>query len=469
MTLTLSFTFPWNRYHATPWGRNVNEGVAEWPPSGWRIVRALYSTWQNRAPELDEAIVLRTLGQLASPPAYGLPPHAEYHTRHYMPDEGHRQGMSGNRDKVLDAFVVVPPGAELFVRWDVGLSEDELACITTLADRLTYLGRAESVCSARVTNGEIAQDVRWISPDQLTDDGIPVSVLVPTTPLDIAGIIERPNRLRRRGYIEPPGAVRVDYPRPEPIQLRPVRAAVDPPVATAVRFVIASPAPPSRKAVLAVTHVLRQASMSAFGRRSAGKSATLAGKDHASEPLRSQHQHAHYLAFNPDSGPLLRNVVVWAPGGFSDEELEALTRLSGREIRPGGPVSGFRGCRLGLEGFGDIDQVAPELARPSTTWTSFTPFAPTRHSRQKDPLRFLLAEVTRELGFRGLPTPVEVSLARGDWLSYRRHRPSGRDTIGQARRAFGLSLTFAEPVSGPIVLGDLSHFGLGLFLPRDSR
>jgi len=39
--LALSFTFPGGRYHATPWGRHVNEADLEWPPSPWRIVRAL--------------------------------------------------------------------------------------------------------------------------------------------------------------------------------------------------------------------------------------------------------------------------------------------------------------------------------------------------------------------------------------------------------------------------------------------
>jgi len=470
VTLTLAFRFPWGRYHATPWGRNVNEGVPEWPPSCWRILRALYSTWQNRAPELDQAVVLRTLGQMASPPAYSLPPHTEFHTRHYMPDKDHRLGIDGHTDKVLDPFVVVPPGADLLVRWEADLTDDEIQCVATLTQRLTFLGRAESVCSARLIDGEGAQDVRWIRPDQMTDDGIAVSVLVPATPLDVAGLIERPNRLRHRGYIEPQGATRFDYPRPEPIEPQPVRVGTDGPVPMqAVRFAIASPALPSRRAAVSVTHVLRQASLSAYGRGSGRKSMTLAGKDQESEPLLSQHQHAHYLAFNSDSGPLLRTVIVWSPGGFEDDELEVLTRLSGREIRARGPVSDFRGYRLGLESFGGIEQVAPELTQASRTWTSFTPFAPTRHSRHKDPRDFLPGEVTRELGFRGLPAPVEVSLVRGDWLSYRRHRPSGRDIIGQSRRAFGLSLIFAEAVTGPIVLGDLSHFGLGLFLPKQTE
>ena len=31
--LTIGIKFPAGRYHATPWGRNVNEGVVEWAVS----------------------------------------------------------------------------------------------------------------------------------------------------------------------------------------------------------------------------------------------------------------------------------------------------------------------------------------------------------------------------------------------------------------------------------------------------
>ena len=37
----LEITFPAGRYHATAWGRNVNEGDPEWPPSPFRLARAL--------------------------------------------------------------------------------------------------------------------------------------------------------------------------------------------------------------------------------------------------------------------------------------------------------------------------------------------------------------------------------------------------------------------------------------------
>lgn len=75
----------------------------------------------------------------------------------------------------------------------------------------------------------------------------------------------------------------------------------------------------------------------------------------------------------------------------------------------------------------------------------------------------------RELTYRGLPAPAEIHVADTGWQAWRRYRPSvGRSSPqGRASKpsAF-LRLHFAEPVSGPLALGHLSHFGLGLFVPE---
>jgi CRISPR-associated protein Csb2 len=37
--------------------------------------------------------------------------------------------------------------------------------------------------------------------------------------------------------------------------------------------------------------------------------------------------------------------------------------------------------------------------------------------------------------------------------------------LGQSRRGLGLRLEFDQEVRGPLLLGQLSHFGFGLFTP----
>jgi CRISPR-associated protein Csb2 len=72
--------------------------------------------------------------------------------------------------------------------------------------------------------------------------------------------------------------------------------------------------------------------------------------------------------------------------------------------------------------------------------------------------------VAAELRYRGLPAPVSVTVTEpgaGRANQFRRYRMGER--LAQSRAGAGLRLAFASPVSGPLLLGQLSHFGFGVF------
>ena len=85
--LAIKFKFLAGGYHASTWGRRANdEAAAEWPPSPWRIVRALTAVWKQFLPDLSESEVSPIIEKLASErPKFHLPPAAVAHSRHYMP------------------------------------------------------------------------------------------------------------------------------------------------------------------------------------------------------------------------------------------------------------------------------------------------------------------------------------------------------------------------------------------------
>lgn len=459
MSTTLAITFPWGRYHATPWGRHVNEAAIEFPPSPWRLLRALYATWKCRAPELDEATVHGLLERMAVPPAFLVPGYVEAHTRHYMPDIAH------GSDKVIDAFAVVERDAQLFVTWPVELDEAQGSALELLSERLPYVGRADSICEARmVAPSAIPEGPALIEPigDDIVADEV-LRLLVPDRPLDLVALTARTTDVRKARRLVPPGAAwqRYTAPREATPQVQPQRRSRPRP--TAMRWTLASNARPSVHATVAMTDVLRRACMSAFGRGHAGSaSETLSGKTASGQPLEG-HRHAHYLALDTDGDRLIDTLLLWMPSGMGEDELDALAGL--RRLTGFGHVADFRPGRLGLEAMGSIEVVAPELVGPSAEWVSCTPFAPARFPRRRHPWEgHVMAEVAQELRWRGLPEPRSVDLLRGDWLDFRRHRPT-TERLGNARRAFGVRMSFTEQVCGPIVLGALCHFGLGVFLP----
>ena len=161
MSTTLAIRFPLGRYHANPWDRAVNEGASEWPPSPWRLLRALVATWHTRWPDLPAPVLDGLLDSLADPPSYYTPATLPGHTRHYLPDLDHQKGETGRTDLTLDPFLSVRLNEDLLVRWDADLPDEQRHALAKLAELLPYLGRAESACEARLLDSAPVPDATW--------------------------------------------------------------------------------------------------------------------------------------------------------------------------------------------------------------------------------------------------------------------------------------------------------------------
>jgi CRISPR-associated protein Csb2 len=189
----------------------------------------------------------------------------------------------------------------------------------------------------------------------------------------------------------------------------------------------------------------------------------LGGKTSDNAPMRGG-KHAHYL-------PLIRErrltgLVVWVPGGLVDKELTALCDV--RAL-----YDYKRRVQVRVSGLGAMEQVAPELVGPARTWRAVTPFTPSRYPKKNrdEWFNFVRNEIQRELSVRGHTPAADVEFIDRPWTAYVRHRPSARlrrdKRQGQAHLpAEFLRLRFSQPVHGPLTLGWLSHFGLGLFMPE---
>ena len=150
--LAIAFTFPAGRYHATPWGRHVNEADVAWPPDLWRIARALIAVWHRkldpaRYPRDQLHALLARLAE-AEPPSFRLSEIAIHaHTRHYMPGKGDKRTL------VFDAFARVGKDDPIVIAWpNLELTRPETELVDALLENLGFLGRAESWVDARRTD-----------------------------------------------------------------------------------------------------------------------------------------------------------------------------------------------------------------------------------------------------------------------------------------------------------------------------
>lgn len=180
----LEFRFLAGRYHATPWGRNVNEADVAWPPEPWRLLRALIAAWwrkgdRARWSEDDLERLINTLAETL--PEYRLPRGAIHaHTRHYMPTGTLEKGRP-KTTLVFDAFVRLPEGSTLVAAWPgLTLAPEAFAFAADLAGAIGYLGRAESWTECRaLADWEGTTNCR---PLDCAADGDRVRLMAPRTP-----------------------------------------------------------------------------------------------------------------------------------------------------------------------------------------------------------------------------------------------------------------------------------------------
>jgi CRISPR-associated protein Csb2 len=487
--IVIKMTFLAGRYHATPWGSHVNEGAVEYPPSPWRLLRALISVYHRARPDGVSANALtRVVEALSAPPLYRLPRAAAAHTRHY--------DQANNGIKFFDTFVALDPEASILWQWkDAKLDEADRTALRTLLVSLGTFGRAESWCEATLLDNATARKCFDDVGNAATaaDDAIsqplgnadlpagyePVRVLIPaaTGTALMESLLDQTSSMRKRRQLDPPGSRWLTYTRPlhllEPRGESGRNIARSRSKVTVLRFALHSNVLPLVQDTLPFAEQVRRAVLRHID--GMPHSEVLTGKTVAGIPLEG-HQHVHYLPTDEDCDGRIDHLTVYAPRGFSDDEQDALGQLS-RIFRRGNRPD----VRLVLTGLGELSEPKfehVELFALAQRWCSMTPFVlprfPTRGSgkaaRPRDTAEGQLRRLAYELGLPEIVAVVKHDQADGcrgttgphvRWPDFTTRRFNGTRGHGVT----GFEVEFSQVVRGPLSLGFGSHFGLGLFLP----
>ena len=195
-----------------------------------------------------------------------------------------------------------------------------------------------------------------------------------------------------------------------------------------------------------------------------------------------------YVGFEHADGRIM-GIAVSVPDTASGAAQRALYRAVGnweRAVELGvlKLVLGSHGvCHLSrLHGPATLVSLRPGVwNRASCRWVSATPIALPRHPGQLDrgtararAKAWALAESAVAVACRhvGLPEPMFVKVSRSPFLAGARpagHFPAfsqnGRDGRPLRRQLLHASVTFEQPVTGPLMLGAGRFFGLGLMRP----
>lgn len=438
--IAIELRFPTGKLHATPWGRQVNEGAVEWPPSPWRIVRALAAVWHNKFPDTPQSEIEPLIQALLDLPSFHLPPAAQGHTRHYMPIANH------NTSKIFDTFIVLPKSEPVIACWpEASLDDNQRTLLSKLLAAMSYFGRAESWVDARLLdewsgdpNATPLNDhgvapgqhlERLLAPDDVEtfanwrSDALSrrendllgdkrrkaeakgkSSNSVKLSPADrkkaaatipeflFQALHAETNDLRKAGWNRPPGSRWVEYVRQANAfdSVRPAsrhqRSVVTQARPTVARFAIAGAVLPLLTDALRIGERARHFLMGCSKKVESADSAAsvFSGKNVDGSRLDAAHQHAHYLSETRADGRITF-LNVFAPMGFTDSDEQALSLLTGMW---GDDGHDLQLVLLGIghpDDFGGLDLKKGQSQQLATskTWVSRTPFVLTRHLKLK--------------------------------------------------------------------------------------
>lgn len=463
----LEIRFPAGRYHATPWGRHVNEGAVEWPPSPWRLLRAFLATGFNRlgwteVPDPARALVEK-LG--AAPPCYRLPAASTSHTRHYMPQLKEATAL------VFDSFAYVGTEEEsaLLATFEVELTDSERRMLEELVSRMTYLGRAESWVDVKLQDtippwarrgshvecvaaevapcpereripllaplsapeyeawregALVAERGRWLEEARGKAESkgkkAPASLskkeaaeLEALFPVNLVEALRTDTRtLQKAGWSQPPGSRWLSYwvPLDALSSRRPARPSPPPPrgVTTALFALAADTAhkqalPLLKDAVLRA-EALHKALVKASSDRDGGGLPSPCFTASAGEDKLKGHQHAALLPLGLDERGRIDHVLIHCPMGFDAQAWAALGRIKATWVK------GLPKIYVTLVGHGtpeDFEDV-PQLGE-AATWRSYTPFVAPRYVKPRG-RNTLESQIREELEGRGFPSPCAVEV-----------------------------------------------------------
>jgi CRISPR-associated protein Csb2 len=193
----------------------------------------------------------------------------------------------------------------------------------------------------------------------------------------------------------------------------------------------------------------------------------MTGKNVDDSPL-AGHRHASFWLLPDLSGNPTR-LICYRETPFNALEQDALLTASEFPIawEYGNSAWSLRLVPLPAE-----TPLPVNLFTQATDWQTVTPYVPPRHvfgRNGKPKVRQSVEEqITADLAIAGRPD-ASVVLLTGKALWTKIHQPvrqrNRSNQTNDSKLGYHVSLHFKESISGPLALGQSSHFGLGLFTP----
>ena len=462
-------------------GAPEDPGAAEWPPSWMRLFSALVAVADHTDP--PEVELLEKLEQLqppaivADPPALADAPEMAFERQAWVPTnkvEGKdaTTTLPGRKNAARGWARFVPRSPDILYSWeDDPLTDAERALLASLCRRVPYLGRSTSPVIVEVVDAGVLEEGVLVPASSREED--PDSTDLPTYPVRVpfSGALAALRDAHERKNAGKPGdpwavGAYVDY-RPRVRRSHP--PTIRGPFRELVIFALGGPQRDGRHAV-EFTDLLRKAVMANLPRplpavHGHGPSESPRCAFLALPFVGHPHADGHIIGLAvavPELEPADLRDLWWALGATAERGLSS-------------PVLG----QFTLQRLAPVEQRRAPLAlqawrwtRPSDTWVTAYPAVLDRFVKDRKEIPALIRQTILNSGF---PEPIEITSALRpfsgtlpgalDLHPRETTRPGHREGFRPYRHLY---LRFAAPVRGPVVIGSMRHYGLGLCVPVTS-
>lgn len=448
-------------------GQADNPIAAEWPPSWMRLFSALVSV---ATPGQDDR-ALERLERLEPPTIVASPTLGSDYRRAYVPTN---RVVGETKHATLPARInsergwarVAPKSPVVSFHWpDATLDEDERDRLDRLCKRIPYLGRSTSPATIRIDDSEPKgpSETVLMPRGRVGEPFEYVTTVRCPYPGALQALRDAHHAKYVQGGVGDPWSIglRVDYGRPG----RPVTAVATSPYQQVVIFKLEGSQRDGRSTV-AITRAFQRMLLS-----------------RAPEHIPALHGHdlgAVHIAVlglpdvgHPYADGHLLGVAVALPD-LSDHDLQVVAAALGDPDEELTVTAGPLGL-LTLHRLSPLESTREAWGLRSDRWTTqarrwvtVLPMVFDRHLKRSSDRD---AEIRRTVVNSGFPEPVSVSFDRRPMIeggldlapvdTLRRRSDRGFRPYGHA------IFEFPAPVRGPVVIGSMRHYGLGLCVQAD--
>jgi CRISPR-associated protein Csb2 len=436
---------------------------AEWPPHPARLFSALVAAAYESG--LGESARAALLWLESLPPPFisaEAEPALQTPVTVYVPVNDPADPLPPRAERQPRSFPsAVPQVPSVHFIWPEAQPDEVLkGLLADIAANVSYLGSSRSPVRVRLTD-------RPPTPNWTPDEDGETDLRVPAE-----GRLESLERLHRNGLRPTPGAFQRYRRGPSTAETPAPQSAFD----EMVVYRLEGPVTMEIETTLKLTGALRKAVLRRAQDAGPGVPEVLSGHDAEGQP--SPRPHAAYVALpfvsqtqEHADGHLLGLAVVLPRGLDAAERRRAMRALVELDHLTVGGVG-----RLGLRRVLPGRAVPHNLRRsawegPARRWASVTPVLLDRFPKRNG--RGLEASIARSCEYVGLSSPTAIvadrySLLHGVEPSFRfvtRRASPAPGERADSRLYTHVTLTFAQPVHGPVLIGAGRYFGLGLLRP----